>query len=221
MFIIYYFLWVLNFVFLRLLFKIKVTGKKNLPKTGGALIAIDHSDFSDPLFICRLNIRRIYYFVNYHDYYPEKGSRYYHKFSPFFGFVLKWTDQIPLPQEKNASQKAVDRAVNIIKKGKLFVIFPEGTTKGGEKIIKAHRGVARIALKANVPIIPIGLINTYGIMPRGKNFFQKYPEVKINIGKPLYYKKYYGKHNDRKITKLIANDVMKHIKKLCDEAKNI
>ena len=218
---IYRILWILNFIILGLLFKQKVGGRGNIPENIGAVIAIDHSDFSDPLFICRATRRRLYYFVNYHDYYPEKGSPYYHKFSSFFGFVLRNTDQIPVKQGIGESQSAVDMAVNIVKKGELFAIFPEGTTMGSENLTRAHRGVARIALKARAPIIPIGLINTGGLLPRGKSFFQKYPEIKINIGKPLYYGKDNGKYNDKRITKLVADDVMRHIKNLCEEAKTL
>ena len=213
---IYYILWILNFIITKTAFKPIINGRENIPKKGGAVIAADHSDISDPLFLCMSTKRRLYYYVT-HFYYIGEGGPVYHRFA----FILRWTNQIPVIIGKSKSDIFIDKAVDLISKGRLFVIFPEGTTKGGEEFTTIHRGVARIALKAKVPVIPIGIINTEGILPKGKGFFQKYPKVKVNIGKPLYYGKYYGKHNDKKITKLVANDVMKHIKKLCNEAKSL
>ncbi len=214
---IYYILWVLNYIIVKLAFNPIIIGKENIPKKNGAVIAADHSDQSDPIFISSATKRRLYYLANYDILYPKKDKPFYHRFA----FLARWTKQVPIIKNQGRSQEAIDKAVNLVKRGKLFVIFPEGTIDGGETIIKPRRGVARIALKARAPIIPIGIINTAGTLPKGKIFFQKYPKVKINIGKPLYYRKYYGKHNDKKITKSIANDVMRHIKKLCEEAEKL
>ncbi len=210
---IYYVLWVLNYIIVKLAFNPIIIGKENIPKKNGAVIAVDHSDQSDPIFISMTTGRRLYYLANYDILYPKKDKPFYHRFA----FLARWTKQVPVIKNQRRSQEAIDKAVDLVRRGKLFVIFPEGTIDGGEIIIKPRRGVARIALKARAPIIPMGIINTAGILPKGKTFFQKYPKVKINIGKPLYY----GKHNNRKITKLVADDVMRHIKNLCDEAEKL
>ena len=212
---LYYLLWILNIIVNGIIFRPKIIGKENIPKKGAAIIAANHSDVSDPIFLCMTTRRRIYYFCLHDAYYYGKNA------PAMVKWILRWTNQIPVIQGQKKSGPAIRKAIKLLKDGRLFAIFPEGTVKGGEKITEAHRGVARIALESRTPIIPVGLVNTYGILPKGKNIYQKIPRIKIHVGKPVYYEKYYGKQNNQKITKFIADDVMNKIEKLCTEIRDV
>ena len=98
--------------------------------------------------------------------------------------------------------------------GKIIGIYPEGTRTLDGKLQRGKTGAARLALAAKVPIVPVGLIGTFEILPKGKNI-PKLKRAIVNIGKPIYFDKYYGKENDKKTIRLVTTKVMKEIAKLC------
>ncbi len=101
----------------------------------------------------------------------------------------------------------------IVLENAIIAIYPEGTRTLTGKLQKAKTGVARLALAARVPVVPIGLIGTFEIMPKGQN----YPNLKratVNIGRLMYFDKYYGKENDKKTLRLVTTKIMKEIAKL-------
>ena len=82
----------------------------------------------------------------------------------------------------SASEEAINKSVDYLKQGYLVFIFPEGTRNGIEKGIKPKKGAALVALKAKVPIIPMGITGT----------FKPFSKVTINIGKPLTFEEHYS-----------------------------
>ena len=58
----------------------------------------------------------------------------------------------------------------MLAQGKAFGIFPEGTRSADGKLQKAYTGVARLALTAKAPVVPVGIIGAYEIMSRHDNW---------------------------------------------------
>ena len=190
----------------RLLFRVKIYGKENLPQKGVYILASNHNDNSDPVFLSMLTHKRTCFLAKHELLLPPNKIRV------IIRNVRKYLVFIEVGKGK--SKTAVAQAVKLLKNGFLFSIFPEGTTKGKENILQAHRGVARIALKARVPVVPVAIIgNEYTY--QGKDVLpRRIPKVILNIGKPIWFEKYYQDYNDRKITKKLADEVMEEIKKL-------
>lgn len=189
------------------LFRVKILGRHNLPKQKVYILASNHNDNIDPVILSMLTHRKICFLGHHYLVLPPSKIR----------LILKHIKKelVLIEKGKGKSQPAIDLAVERLKQGYLFGIFPEGTTRGKEKLLSAHRGVARIALKARCPVIPVAIIGTTNIYARGNELLPtKLPKVIVNIGSPLSLKRYYGKENDRKITKQLANQVMAQIKKL-------
>ena len=103
-----------------------------------------------------------------------------------------------------------------MKRGNIIIIHPEGTRSNDGKLQKAKTGVARLALAAKVPILPVGLIGTFEILPKWKKI-PRLSKAKINIGKLIYFNAYYGKENDKKTIRFVTTKVMKEIAKLTKE----
>ena len=87
------------------------------------------------------------------------------------------------------------------------MLFPEGTRNGMAKGIKAKDGAVKLAIQANIPIIPIGAQGNF-------KFFKK---VKINIGKPINYEQYKEKAKEKETLDKLTNELMQEIVKLRDE----
>ena len=100
--------------------------------------------------------------------------------------------------------------------GKIIGIYPEGTRSLTGKLQRAKTGVARLALLSGVPVIPVGLIGTFEILPKGK-YMPKLRKAAMNIGKPMHFDEYYNKNINKKILREITTKIMKNIAKLCKQ----
>ena len=188
-YVVYYILWVVNALIISVIYRPSIKGKENIPKKVSFIFACNHEDNSDILFLCHLTHRRLYFLAHSGLFRTPTRSR----------FFMKLTDQIQTV--KGESTMVVNNAVNLLKNGKLVAVFPEGTIDGGRDIIKGHTGVARIAILSGIQVVPVAVVNSYGILPKGRRMFAKFQKAKINIGKPMSFREYKGKHENRKITR--------------------
>ena len=185
-------------------------GAENLPKTGGAIIASNHASYADHLIIgsfIATKVNRRFHFLAKKEHF-EGPQKFWHKY----------VEAIPIDRKKGG-KGALRFAVKGLKEGKLIVIYPEGTRTLTGKLQKAKTGVARLALLSGAPVIPIGLMGTFEIMPKGR-YIPKFRRATINIGHPLYFKKHRGKNISKKLLRSVTTNIMKQIAKLSNQKYN-
>lgn len=195
---------IVHFIYLpiiRVYNRIGISGRKNIPRDCGVILASNHGSYYDPLILSASLWRPLHYLA--------KAELFKTRFTRFF---FASVGQIKVERGKG-DKEALINAISALKKKKTLVFFPEGTTFAGESLGKGHTGVARVALKAEVPVVPVALFNTWNIFPRGKRF-PKPLKAKVKFGKPLYFKEYYGKGDDREITRKLTDEIMKNIAEL-------
>lgn len=187
----YWFLFSIIEGFMRLIFRIEIKGKENIPTEGGGIVCANHISNWDPLAVQIAVKRRIYYMAK---------APLFDKF--FVGFVLKKIKSIPV-NRTGADLAAVKAALKTIKNGEILGIFPTGQRlkKKGEGEVKA--GVGLLAGKTQAPIIPVHIIGDYRI----------FSKVTIVIGEP---KKYLAPEGE-KLTVEMAEDFSKDIYKTIKE----
>jgi len=200
---IYWLLKLIGGPIIRLIWIKKAEGLENIPKKGPCIIAANHSSYFD--FICLIAVvpRRIRFLA------AEKFFR-----SKFWYPLVKLTGQIKVDRQDKNKEEVYSKVYSTLKKGKIIGIFPEGTRSPSGKIEKTYTGVAKFAIKAKVPVVPVGISGTYNIMSR----FDKRPKfrkaIEINIGKPLAFKEYYIKETNRDIFAEVTNKVVGEITNL-------
>jgi len=144
--------------------------------------------------------------------------------NPFQKFITELTQSIWM--EKDEESRAMLIALEYLKKGEIVGIFPEGGRSLNGKIREGHPGAAFLALAAKVPVIPIGLINTYKVWPKGKSFPQ-FARCEMNIGAPLEFKEFYNEYDRaisqkdkakiREIEEQVVRIIMKEIARLSNQ----
>jgi len=144
----------LSWIFVNVMYRIKLRGLENIPETGPALIVSNHVSFMDPLVIGG-NVRRPIRFVMDH-----------HIFNiPVLSFIFRTARAIPIaPAHEDAEtlQKAYDLIDAELADGEIVCIFPEGKlTKHGE-LNEFKKGVERILERRPVPVVPMALRGLYG-----------------------------------------------------------
>src|SRR6201999_359362 len=113
-----------------------------------------------------------------------------------------------------ASERAMRTGLSVLAEGNLLGIYPEGTRSPDGRLYKGKTGVARLALDAQVPVIPCAMINTFEFMPSGqlRPSFRVRPGVRY--GEPLDFSRYYGMAADRRALREVTDEIMRVIEKL-------
>ena len=196
-------------VALKIIFRPRAEGARNVPKQGAAIIASNHLSFSDHFF-GPLPLRRQVIFLAKSEYFTGKGLK---------GFISRAffsaLGQVPIDRSGGAaSERAMRTALRVLAEGHLLGIYPEGTRSPDGRLYRGKTGVARLALEAQVPVIPCAMINTFEFMPPGRTrpSFRVRPGVRY--GEPLDFSRYYGMASDRRALREVTDEIMRVIEKL-------
>jgi 1-acyl-sn-glycerol-3-phosphate acyltransferase len=144
----------LTWVFVNVMYRIRVHGLENIPEHGPALIVANHVSFMDPLVIGG-SVRRPVRFVMDHNIFKI----------PVLNFIFRTARAIPIApahQDRNTLEEAFDRIDAELAEGEVVCIFPEGKlTKSGD-INEFKKGVEKILERRAVPVVPLALRGLYG-----------------------------------------------------------
>jgi 1-acyl-sn-glycerol-3-phosphate acyltransferase len=204
--------WLLKWIFigplLKAVFRPEANGAENVPAEGPAILACNHLSYTDWLFMPLVIPRRVT-FVAKAEYFEGRGLKGWMQRSFFGG-----TGQVPIDRSGGrASEGALRTGLRILGKGDLFGIFPEGTRSHDGRLYRGRTGIARLALEAKVPVIPIAVLRTDEVAPPGK-IFGKLVRPVIRFGEPLDFSRYEGMESDRYILRAITDEIMYEIMRL-------
>ena len=104
---------------------------------------------------------------------------------PFLGWAMTRIGYIPIERESpKKAYRSMVRAAEKVKKGVSVLIFPEGTRSPDGKLQAFKKGMLLIALKSQAPILPITILGTAEILPKGK-WYTRPGRVRIIIDPPI------------------------------------
>jgi 1-acyl-sn-glycerol-3-phosphate acyltransferase len=199
------FYWVVKAILtpvLRVLFRPWVEGAEHIPQTGAAIFASNHLSFSDSIFLPLMVPRKITFLAKA-DYFTGTGVKGMLTKAFFAG-----VGQVPIDRSGGAaSEAALQTGLRILREGHLLGLYPEGTRSPDGRLYRGKTGIARMALEAGVPVIPVAMINTDVVQPTGKKI-PRLGRVGIRIGKPLDFSRYAGMETDRFVLRSITDEIM-------------
>jgi len=157
------------------LLRCEVQGLQNVPLDGPVLIIVNHINFLDAVVTAVVLPR---------DMYLMTKSETFH--APVFNWVVWWYGVFSV-RRGEVDRMALRQALNILGEGDVLLVAPEGTRSGDGLMQKARNGLAYIATKADVPILPVAV---WGV----EDFWKRFPrfkrtEVKVRVGEPFIFKK--------------------------------
>ena len=204
-----------NFVLgpiLMILFRPWVRGTENIPRQGGAILASNHLSFVDSIFM-PLMVRRPVTFLAKSDYFTGKGVK---------GALIRWffksTGQLPIDRSGGkASEDSLNTGLGVLERGLLLGIYPEGTRSPTAKLYRGRTGIARMALEAGVPVVPIAMIDTEKVQPLGSKY-PKIHRVGVVIGEPLDFSRFAGMRGDRAVLRSVTDQIIYSIHRLSNQS---
>jgi 1-acyl-sn-glycerol-3-phosphate acyltransferase len=153
-------------------FRPKVVGREHIPATGAAILAPVHRSFADFGFAAFCTERKLFFMT--------KDEMWNNK---WLGKLLLTVGAFPVHRE-SADREALQRAEEVLRRGELLVLFPEGTRRDGREIEDLMEGATFLSARTGAPIVPIGIGGSDLAMPKGSAVPKPYT-IQVVIGPPI------------------------------------
>jgi 1-acyl-sn-glycerol-3-phosphate acyltransferase len=160
-------------LFFHVYFRMSRIGREHVPRQGAAIIASNHRSFFDPFIIACLARRPMYYIA----------KRELFEIHPLISFLLRTLGAFPVDRG-HGDRDTIATAKELLARGELVLIFPEGTRTRPGPLGTPRRGVGRLALETGAPVIPVAIIGTEAIR-RGWRIRPQ--RVRVRAGRALRF----------------------------------
>ncbi|KPL03299.1 MAG: hypothetical protein AMJ90_03280 [candidate division Zixibacteria bacterium SM23_73_2] len=199
----YRFIWILINLLLDSIWKLKREGENYIPSSGGVIIASNHKAYFDPPLLGSASKREFFFLA----------KKELFKIG-FLGWFFKKCNTIPI-YRGTFDREGLVKAVDVLKRGKALVLFPEGTRIKNKGWGKPRLGVGKIALEAEVPVVPAYI---YGSDAFFRSIF-KSRRIKVSFG-PAIEREWLKKlPKDKQGYKILVEEIMRRIKSLAFKTK--
>jgi 1-acyl-sn-glycerol-3-phosphate acyltransferase len=179
---------------------LQVEGIENIPDRAPAILASNHLSFIDSI-VLPMNISRPVYYLGKADYWDSWRTRWF----------FKGTGVVPVHRgggEK--SEASLTTGIEILSRGELLGIYPEGTRSPDGRLYRGKTGPVRMALEADVPIVPCAVAGTDQAMPSGR-YVPKREPVSVRYGQPLDLSRYRDRRTDPFVLRSATDELMYEI----------
>jgi 1-acyl-sn-glycerol-3-phosphate acyltransferase len=197
--------------YVRLMLKLDVHWHEKLPE-GPVLFASNHPSTTDPIFIQVLLAKPLSVMIT---------SKVFS--IPVLGSYMRKMKQICVTPGQG--EAVIEEAHQTLEAGRSVAIFPEGLISPSDGFHAPQSGVARLALKSGVPVVPLGIYLSEKNCKRIPATFEGKPDIvtwylhgpyAITIGKPLHF---FGDANNNPLVRRTAENIMEHIRSLAQESR--
>ena len=178
-------------------FRTVTEGVENVPDEEPVILAMNHLSFIDSL-IMPVAVARPVYFLGKADYWDSWRTRWF----------FEGTGVVPIKREgEGAGDAALATGVEILGRGDVLGIYPEGTRSPDGRLYRGKTGPVRMALEAGVRIVPIGISGTDGAMPTG-SYLPKRETITLRFGPPLDLSRYHDRRDDPFVLRSATDELM-------------
>lgn len=180
--------------------RLRIEGLEHLPVTAPAILACNHLSFIDSI-VLPLNVPRPVYFLGKADYWDSWRTRWF----------FQGTGVVPV--DRGGGDKGGDSlrtGVEILRRGDLLGIYPEGTRSPDGRLYRGKTGPVRMALEADVPVIPCAVLGTERSLPTGSRVPTRAP-ITVRYGRPLDLSRYRDRRTDPFALRSATDELMYEI----------
>lgn len=153
-------------------FGIRCLGRENIPRCGGGLLASNHQSFCDPMAVALGLGREVHYMAR---------DSLFRKWG--FGWLIDSVNAFPVKRD-TAGLGAIREAIRRLKDDQLLLLFGEGTRTHDGRISRLQPGLAMIARKAKVPVVPVVIDGAFEAWPRSSKVF-RFCTIRVMYGKAI------------------------------------
>ncbi|MBM3470161.1 MAG: 1-acyl-sn-glycerol-3-phosphate acyltransferase [Armatimonadetes bacterium] len=163
-----------------LLFGLRVEGREHEPESGPVLAVCNHVSAVDPPIAGVALHRRAWYMAK------EELLR-----TPVLGPLLRSVGTFPV-RRGEADRQSIRTALQVLGRGRVLLMFPEGTRSPDGRLLSAEPGAALLALRTGVAVLPMAVVGTHRAMPKGARLPRRTP-VTVRIGPAITVPRHEGR----------------------------
>ncbi len=184
-------------------FDFEIEGRDNVPKHGPAILTPNHLSFCDSIFVPAALPRRVWA-IGKGEYMDSWKTKH----------IFPALGMIPVDRAGgDAAMAALDTAASVLDAGRLFMIYPEGTRSRSGNLHKGRTGAARLAIRCDAPIVPVGHEGTLAVQPPDTVKMKLRSPVVVRFGAPMWAKDF-GDPEDPRTFRRFTDAVMFEIAQL-------
>lgn len=189
---------------LRGLYRVRGEGLEGFPKEGPVIVVANHVSFMDSLWV-PLCVPRRMVFLAKAEYFDSKKTAWF----------FKALGMIPVRRDgKEQAEAALSAGLEVLEAGGVLGLYPEGTRSPDGRLYRGRTGVARLALRSQAPVLPVGLLGSREVMPKQKKFPKLWGKVRCHFGRPVTFERYYEQTEDRFVLRAVTDEIMYEIMSL-------
>ncbi len=182
------------FLILKIVFGMRIFGRKHIPKKGGFILASNHTSYLDPIALAAACPRKLDFMAK-----EELFS------NPLFAGFLSRVGAFAV-KRNSADLSALKEAMRRVEQGGALALFPEGSRRFDGVSTQPHAGIGFLAAKLNVPVIPVFIRGSDSALPKGAKFIRPV-RICVYFGKEISVEKNLAYQD-------IAYAIMVHIRQL-------
>ncbi len=206
---LYRVLWQLSAIVTRGYWRLRIVGRENFPASGPFILAPIHRSNVDFLVVALATRRRVRFMAK-ESLWRAAGLR------------RLVTSLGAFPVQRGApDREALRRCIEVLEGGEPLVVFPEGGRRSGPLVEELHEGAAYLAIRAGVPVVPIGVGGSAAAMPKGKKIIRP-TRIVVRVGaaiRPPFVPA--GSRAPRSAIHELTERLRKEIQGLFDEAEAV
>lgn len=187
------------------MFRLTREGLAALPGEGPLILAANHVSYLDPAVVGSTFPRAVRFLIH-ESVYAKPGQTWFYR-------AMR---SIPVAREGGVARAALREAMQSLRQGAVVGIFPEGGRVEPGAVDPALVGVALLARRSGVPVVPVGIAGTEKAMPRGVAL-PRPVRVVVRYGEPVLYDK--GDEGGRSADQAFTEELMKRIRQLAGLAE--
>jgi 1-acyl-sn-glycerol-3-phosphate acyltransferase len=161
---------------LRRYFAFRVSGLEHLPARGPYIVAANHANYLDGVVLAMALPRKISFLVM---------PRVY-RATPFHPYFHDHVGSIPVSLAR-PDPGAIRRAIRVLEQGGVVGIFPEGPFSRHGRLVRGQPGVALVALRSGVPVVPAAIEGTFDALAARRFFVPRRVPLSVRFGAPLHF----------------------------------
>jgi 1-acyl-sn-glycerol-3-phosphate acyltransferase len=153
-------------------YRVRYSGRENIPSEGGVLVVCNHQSHFDPPLVGIGVPRRMNYLAR----------ETLFGFAPF-RWLIKSVDAIPIDRD-GIGLSGIKESLRRLKRGEMVLIFPEGTRTPDGKIAAFRPGFTALASRSDAAILPVAVAGAYQAWPRWR-LLPGPGRIRVHFGRPI------------------------------------
>jgi 1-acyl-sn-glycerol-3-phosphate acyltransferase len=176
----------------------EVEGREQVPAEGGVILAANHTSYVDPPLVGAA-LHRVAHYLGKAELFRIPG----------LGWFLERVNVFPV-RRGAADLHALRTSLGLLRSGEVLLVFPEGTRSRDGRLMPAELGVAMIALRSGAPVVPLALLGTDRVLPRGWPVILP-AKIRVRFGQPLRFDEFAGRAGDRQALEQVSQRITQAI----------